>query len=546
LNFQPSAGPAPGDDAPAGDLRNPELEPAEGEAKYFVADSFSFGVEREMKESGEKGGTEDVDFMKESQEQSAVADSFGFGVEREMKESGEKGGTEDINIGVGELQQTTISKSMDTTSGDEAPASSLGIIDDGDAPVKGGNVEFEWKVEPPDSSEPELGLTAGGETDPAADTKYFVADSFSFGVEREMKESGEKGGTEDINIGVGELQENTISKSMDALPGGDGPAEQGLNFQKVTPDPIGEPGLNFVPPVDPESPAGAGPHVRVFDGSTGVDPSDPSSDPAPGAFEGTGETQEMALNFEKISFNNIGMGSAQESDDTEIELKAIEPSPEGGLTGGTIHYTGLEAPAPGGDTGLPAVQNTGPGTPGEDAGIIIINSQPGESSGIIDDGKAEGITDGSSGEQTYGDAGEQVYLKIELENVQDSPPQNLAADPGQASSPPAVDVTEDGKGGEPEDGDVDARDFLIWQKSLGTTPQDADTVEDGKQTALGGPDTGEASADADDDGPAVLFVQKVSEGGAMERLGGADLGGPDTSELDGGVEHEDDWETPVV
>ena len=36
---------------------------------------------------------------------------------------------------------------------------------------------------------------------------YFVADSFSFGVEREMKESGEKGGTADINIGVGELQE---------------------------------------------------------------------------------------------------------------------------------------------------------------------------------------------------------------------------------------------------------------------------------------------------------------------------------------------------
>ena len=44
---------------------------------------------------------------------------------------------------------------------------------------------------------------------------YFEADSFSFGVEREMKESGEKGGTEDINIGVGELQEVTISKSMD-------------------------------------------------------------------------------------------------------------------------------------------------------------------------------------------------------------------------------------------------------------------------------------------------------------------------------------------
>ena len=46
-----------------------------------------------------------------------------------------------------------------------------------------------------------------------ADSKYFVADSFSFGVEREMKESGEKGGTEDINIGVGELQESTDASS---------------------------------------------------------------------------------------------------------------------------------------------------------------------------------------------------------------------------------------------------------------------------------------------------------------------------------------------
>ena len=44
---------------------------------------------------------------------------------------------------------------------------------------------------------------------------WFVAHSFSFGVDREMKESGEKGGTADINIGVGELQECTISKSMD-------------------------------------------------------------------------------------------------------------------------------------------------------------------------------------------------------------------------------------------------------------------------------------------------------------------------------------------
>jgi hypothetical protein len=54
-----------------------------------------------------------------------------------------------------------------------------------------------------------------GDLAPVGAVDWFIADSFSFGVEREMKESGEKGGTADINIGVGELQECTISKSMD-------------------------------------------------------------------------------------------------------------------------------------------------------------------------------------------------------------------------------------------------------------------------------------------------------------------------------------------
>lgn len=58
--------------------------------------------------------------------------------------------------------------------------------------------------------------SVGGDVKVPGYEKCFVADSFSFGVEREMKESGEKGGTEDINIGVGELQECTISKSMDS------------------------------------------------------------------------------------------------------------------------------------------------------------------------------------------------------------------------------------------------------------------------------------------------------------------------------------------
>ena len=48
----------------------------------------------------------------------------------------------------------------------------------------------------------------------ANSTEYFTAESFGFGVERELADSA-KGGTADINLGIGELQECTISKSMD-------------------------------------------------------------------------------------------------------------------------------------------------------------------------------------------------------------------------------------------------------------------------------------------------------------------------------------------
>lgn len=44
---------------------------------------------------------------------------------------------------------------------------------------------------------------------------YFTAESFGFGVEREFADSA-KAGTQDLNLGVGELQECTISKSMDS------------------------------------------------------------------------------------------------------------------------------------------------------------------------------------------------------------------------------------------------------------------------------------------------------------------------------------------
>ncbi len=44
---------------------------------------------------------------------------------------------------------------------------------------------------------------------------YFTCESFSFNVERELADSA-KAGTSDVNIGVGELQECSISKSMDS------------------------------------------------------------------------------------------------------------------------------------------------------------------------------------------------------------------------------------------------------------------------------------------------------------------------------------------
>ncbi|MGC3967835.1 MAG: type VI secretion system tube protein Hcp [Pirellulales bacterium] len=49
----------------------------------------------------------------------------------------------------------------------------------------------------------------------AENKQFFTVSSFTFGVQREMEESA-KSGTADLNIGVGELQECTMSKSMDS------------------------------------------------------------------------------------------------------------------------------------------------------------------------------------------------------------------------------------------------------------------------------------------------------------------------------------------
>ncbi len=69
----------------------------------------------------------------------------------------------------------------------------------------------------------------------SAATQYFVADSFSFAVEREMKESGEKGGTEDMNIGIGELQECSVEGEFwfeDLHPGWNNARPSGVQYRE--------------------------------------------------------------------------------------------------------------------------------------------------------------------------------------------------------------------------------------------------------------------------------------------------------------------------
>ncbi|MGL4511468.1 MAG: type VI secretion system tube protein Hcp [Lacipirellulaceae bacterium] len=83
--------------------------------------------------------------------------------------------------------------------------------------------------------------TKGYEVGADGKAKWFIAESFNFGVEREMKESGDKGGTEDINIGIGSLNECSVSKSIDfASPllaqyavNGNSPGDAEINFVEV-------------------------------------------------------------------------------------------------------------------------------------------------------------------------------------------------------------------------------------------------------------------------------------------------------------------------
>jgi hypothetical protein len=63
------------------------------------------------------------------------------------RESGEKGGTEDINIGVGELQESSVETRLKT---EQEPTTGPGVVRGGSGnpkPNRKGNAETTWKVE---------------------------------------------------------------------------------------------------------------------------------------------------------------------------------------------------------------------------------------------------------------------------------------------------------------------------------------------------------------------------------------------------------------
>jgi len=73
------------------------------------------------------------------------------------------------------------------------------------------------------------------------DGTWFEADSFECGIDRDLKKKFKKGGTEDLNIGVGELQECSISKSLNSASAqlaqfainGNSPGTAEINFVEI-------------------------------------------------------------------------------------------------------------------------------------------------------------------------------------------------------------------------------------------------------------------------------------------------------------------------
>jgi len=120
-------------------------------------------------------------------------------------------------------------------------------------------------------------------------------------VPNTMKESGEKGGTEDINIGVGELQEMTISKSSDkATPKLYESAAKGKVFK--SPAPKGS--MSTVVPAGacrlgaryPTAELGTGDRVYTMTGVVVTGCSTAAS------HDGSIPTETLSLNYDKITW----------------------------------------------------------------------------------------------------------------------------------------------------------------------------------------------------------------------------------------------------
>lgn len=124
------------------------------------------------------------------------------------------------------------------------------------------------------------------------DGSWFAADDFGFGVEREVRETGARGGTADINIGVGELQECTISKSMDRASttlaqfaiNGNSPGTAEIDFVEVAGGAGGKPAVYLRYKLD---------RCFIKSWSTSGDANDRP-------------TEELALYFNKIAFTVAG------------------------------------------------------------------------------------------------------------------------------------------------------------------------------------------------------------------------------------------------
>jgi hypothetical protein len=97
--------------------------------------------------------------------------------------------------------ETAATTSSGGTSGTTRASTSYTDGDKDGDPQGKGNVEVNWKVEEGESVTPALLEIEGVKGESS---------------EKKGKESGEKGGTEDINIGVGELQESKVNK-IDAI-----------------------------------------------------------------------------------------------------------------------------------------------------------------------------------------------------------------------------------------------------------------------------------------------------------------------------------------